>query len=99
MMHGHAWFWMRKRQIKALPAQVGLFQVFRALLEVVPVEEILRPCMSENADHLISKGFGVILCREAKDSDVFEGVAPPNPLRERRRDRPVTMSLPKSPAG
>lgn len=82
-MHGHAWFWMRKREIEALPAQVGPFQIFGALLQVVPVEQILRPCVSENADHLISKGCGIVLCRETKDPDVFERVAPPDPLRER----------------
>ena len=98
MVHEHAWFRMRKGEIEAFLSQVDLFQIFRALLQVVPVEQILGPSVSQNIEHLISKGRHLVLHRKVKDPDVFEREALPNALVKGHGNRAVRMGLPENPA-
>jgi hypothetical protein len=54
--------------------------------------------MSQDVDHLMSKGFTVVLHRETKDPLVFEGETLPDPFEEGRGDWQVTVGLSESSA-
>ena len=94
-----AWFWVRKGQIETLPAQVGPFQIFCSLLQIVPIKKVLWPRVSQSIEHVVSKMRYVILHGQMKDPIVFVWKAFPDTLEERRRDWTVALCLPASLVG
>jgi hypothetical protein len=93
------WFWVRKGQVETLPAQMGPFQIFCPLLQIVPIKKVLWPRVSQSIEHVVSKVRNIVLHRQMKDPITFVRKAFPDALKERRRDWTVALCLPASLVG